>query len=217
MTGTNNETPAPDDDGKSDDLCKEIKREVGRIHKKDPLLSAEGIVHSLGETEYKAEVDLVEKYQSFVAEILRLSLLGIAVFGFLFKEIIQDVDAEALKAMDICTDFESVRIYGAYGVIMFVLSIGCALYFRYKATEGIRYYIMALRFMKKGEKPNAEYSLCRREKVIGLCRVCKAGAAIFLWLGGGFVALSILGLLAIDMGMLKKPVTDLLHAIRPTP
>ena len=53
----------------------------------DPLTDPDKAFGELQECSYKAEVELVEKYQSFVAEILRLSLLGIAVFGYLYKDV----------------------------------------------------------------------------------------------------------------------------------
>ena len=47
----------------------------------DPLDNPQEAYGKLQEDKYKAEVELVDRYQSFVAELLLLSLLGIAVFG----------------------------------------------------------------------------------------------------------------------------------------
>jgi hypothetical protein len=55
--------------------------------KDEPLRDPERAFGSLDERQYKAELELVDRYQSFVAELLRLSLLGIAVIGFLYKTI----------------------------------------------------------------------------------------------------------------------------------
>jgi hypothetical protein len=51
----------------------------------DPLDEPETAFGDLDEGRYKAELELVDRYQTFVAELLRLSLLGIAVFGYLYK------------------------------------------------------------------------------------------------------------------------------------
>ena len=52
---------------------------------KDPLRNPDTAFGRLDEERYRAERYLVEQYQAFVAELLRLSLLGIAVFGSLYK------------------------------------------------------------------------------------------------------------------------------------
>jgi hypothetical protein len=52
---------------------------------KDPLRDPDKASVKLEEGKYRAELELVDRYQSFVAELLRLSLAGIAVFGFLYK------------------------------------------------------------------------------------------------------------------------------------
>jgi hypothetical protein len=52
---------------------------------KDPLRDPDKAFGDLEEREYRAELELVDRYQAFVAELLRLSLAGIAVFGFLYK------------------------------------------------------------------------------------------------------------------------------------
>src|SRR3712207_3741475 len=57
----------------------------------DPLNDPNEAFGELKEAKYKAELQLVDRYQSFVAELLRLSLLGIAVFGFLYKELLADL------------------------------------------------------------------------------------------------------------------------------
>src|SRR5829696_7297238 len=63
-----------------------------RDDKGDPLNNPKEAYGKLEEDKYKAKLQLVDRYQSFVAELLRLSLLGIAVFGFLYKEMFTDLD-----------------------------------------------------------------------------------------------------------------------------
>ena len=55
---------------------------------KDPLRDPDKAFGDLDEIKYRAELELVDRYQSFVAELLRLSLAGIAVFGFLYEYLI---------------------------------------------------------------------------------------------------------------------------------
>ena len=46
------------------------------------------LYHSINENHYKLELELLDRYQSFSAEIVRLSLLGIAAFAFIFEKVL---------------------------------------------------------------------------------------------------------------------------------
>ena len=65
-------------------IDKRLDKEALRIRDETPLSDPTKAFRELKEDKYKAELQLVDRYQSFVAELLRLSLLGIAVFGFLY-------------------------------------------------------------------------------------------------------------------------------------
>lgn len=158
-----------------------------QVQEKDPLFNAKEAFGKLDEDEYKTEVDLADKYQSFVAELLRLSLLGIAVFGFLYKEIFMNLYHCGLFSI-----IGIAKLLGATGVLMFGLSAASALLFRYKATEGVRYYIMAFRFSKIGDSVNSQASLDKRKKIIATCIWSKISAALTLALGGVLVAFALI-------------------------
>ena len=63
-------------------------------HKNKTESNAAAKLGYLDERAYKPEMELADRYQAFTAEILRLSLLGIAVFGFLFKEVFLNYDPD---------------------------------------------------------------------------------------------------------------------------
>ena len=151
----------------------------------DPLTDPDKAFGELKEGNYKAEVELVDKYQSFVAEILRLSLLGIAVFGYLYKDVfhIDSVKSDANIGLP--------KSLAAIGVLMFATSAANALIFRYFATEGARFYIEALRFKEIADEVRARQSLNKRYCKIRICRWSKATAAVTLGLGGIFVAVAL--------------------------
>ena len=104
---------------------------------KDPLRNPDTAFGKLDEDKYRAERDLVDRYQAFVAELLRLSLLGIAVFGFLYK-----ITFEAGAPIGVA------KIPAALGILAFGISAAGALVFRFFASEGARFYIEALRFTR---------------------------------------------------------------------
>ena len=146
----------------------------------DPLNDPRTAFDELVEAKYKAELDLVDRYQSFTAELLRLSLLGIAVFGFLYEKIFKGIDPQT-------TNLGAAKFLAAAGVFMFGFSAAGALLFRYLATEGARFYIEALR-LKSKDASRAQESLNKRYRSILICRWSKGTAALALALGGLSVA-----------------------------
>src|SRR5918995_2046278 len=168
----------------------QLPRDVQRVKtylegpEDEPLRDPDRAFGSLDEKMYKAELDLVDKYQSFVAELLRLALLGIAVFGFLYQTALEN-DANIDAAKDLA----------ALGIFMFGISAASALIFRFFAIEGARFYIQALRstpFRNDGtqelrtpeQSERAKESLETRFRKVVICRWSKATAAIALGLGG---------------------------------
>lgn len=140
---------------------------------------------------YRAEQDLADRYRSFVAEILRLSLGGLAVFSFVYKQDTPKTIA-TLAAKD---------IWSLFAVAMFALSVVFALVFLYYSSEGLRWYIAGLRYkqaIKEQVMPGKECAvteyLCERDRSIIRCRWSKVLAAITLGLGGICMALAIIPL-----------------------
>ena len=142
---------------------------------KDPLRDPDKAFVKLEEGKYRAELELVDRYQSFVAELLRLSLAGIAVFGFLYEYLISSTNVLA-------------NVLAAFGVLMFGISAASALVFRFFASEGARFYIEALRFTRANagheQKERAKKSLDIRDEKVRICRTSKGIAAVTLALGG---------------------------------
>ena len=142
----------------------------------DPLKDPDKAFGDLNEGKYRAELELVDQYQAFVAELLRLSLAGIAVFGFLYEYL-------SSSNSSIITN-----VLAAFGVLMFGISAAFALFFRFFATEGARFYIEALRFTPANatcaQKDRAQQSLDIRDGKIRFCRTSKAIAAVTLAVGG---------------------------------
>lgn len=161
-----------------------------KISKKEPLSKPNKAFNELKEDKYKAELQLVDRYQSFVAELLRLSLLGIAVFGFIYtRQIFQGLGPWEYPA----------KILAALSIIAFGISALSALAFRYFAVEGARYYIEALRFLPTNVNlptnvKRAEESLHARMKKIYLARITKLCSAVSLGVGGFLVAACIITL-----------------------
>jgi hypothetical protein len=143
---------------------------------KDPLRDPDKAFGGLDEGQYRAELELVDRYQAFVAELLRLSLAGIAVFGFLYEYLVSSESPII------------ANVLAAFGVLMFGISAASALVFRFFATEGARFYIEALRFTPANagseQKERARKSLDIRDAKVRICRTSKGIAAVTLAFGG---------------------------------
>jgi hypothetical protein len=150
---------------------------------KDPLRDPDKAFGTLEEGRYRAELELVDRYQSFVAELLRLALLGIAVFGFLYQ-----ITFEAGATIGVAT------VPAALGILAFGISAFAALVFRFFAAEGARFYIEALRFNPPkadyAQKERARKSLDTRYQKVRICRQSKEIAALALASGGVLEALA---------------------------
>ena len=131
----------------------------------NPLLKTESAYRALDEKEFKAELELFDRFQSFSAELLRLSLGGIAVVGFLFEK--------------------AAKINGQvrWSIFCFALGVLFALCYRYTLTEGLRFYLEGLRC-----EPRSEKSLQSRHKWLSFCMVCKIASAVSLATGAALLA-----------------------------
>lgn len=148
--------------------------------------------NKIDEHKYKAELDLVDRYQTFVAELLRLSLGGMAVFGFIYEKAFSTLCSTSNPNV-----VALAKVLAATGVLDLSMCAACALVFRYSATEGARYYIQALRFASDDNKDpftdkmeHSRRSLEMRNQKIIVCIGSKILAAFFLGLGGLFIAVS---------------------------
>src|SRR5215217_7501524 len=97
----------------------------------DPLNNPEKAYGKLEEDKYKAELELVDRYQSYVAELLRLSLLGIAVFGFLYKDMFTDLGPTPLLTLGgVAITLGGVaKTLAAAGVVLFGFAAAFSLIF----------------------------------------------------------------------------------------
>ena len=130
--------------------------------------------------QYEAEKGLLELYRNFVSEMLKISLAGVAVLGFLQKFIGDNGK--------LC---QTTKCLGLLSISTFALSAIFALFFLYYSAEGYRYYIAGLRAKAHPEKHSPEEYIAYRVKKLRYCLMTKVGSAIFLGLGAIFTVLAI--------------------------
>jgi hypothetical protein len=152
----------------------------------DPLKSSLTAYGILEEKQYKAEQSLAEKYQAFTAEILRVSLLGLAAFGFLYKEAFATFDPRTHPGVDIA--FAKTLAVGS--IYFFGISALFALVFQYFSSESFRTYLEGLRFHLASQADRSDERLATRSKVVIVCMLAKAVAAASLAVASLLTALA---------------------------
>ena len=114
------------------------------------------------EDEYKVDLELLDRYQAYSAELLRLSLLGIAGYGFLIKEVLLTDKAGKLP-------FQARLIESGWlliiGVVMLGASAATALAHRNLSTDACACIIAFLR-MTNSKRPASPVLINRERKTI---------------------------------------------------
>ena len=141
---------------------------------KNPELIPEIMYEQAEDKYYKSEVEIFDRWQSFSAELLRLSLLGIAIFGFLYQRIFADFDIT--KHPDVPID--KINWLSKFSVVCFALATICALIYRYGSTEAMMHFLRGLKNV-----PERSQELKDRNWWLKRCLLVKILAAVFLGLG----------------------------------
>ena len=148
----------------------------------DDLLDKPGPAYKVLENnQYDAEKGLLELYRNFVSEMLRMSLAGVAVLGFLSK---------FLKKGESFTPL--TEFLGILSMCSFAASSILALLFLYASAEGYRYYIAGLRSKLCPSKISSDKYLAKRKEFTEKCIWSKAGSAIFLAVGAASACIAII-------------------------
>jgi len=153
----------------------------------------------LDEDIYKVDLAVLDRYQAFSSELLRLSLLGIAGYGFLITNVF-------LKSSGGSGGFAAqvpryvMNIALPAGAVVLALSAMTALGHRYFSTDCITHYVRRLRLLKKkDDMPEDEPQREIIAKIIDVeemslendlkrCKWLLIASSIFLLLGAAFVA-----------------------------
>lgn len=93
------------------------------------------------------DMALLERYNEFSAELLRLGLLGITALGFAASKALLPGDDRARAE----TLLESVRYETGIALIAFGCCVAAALAHRYFATDSMSWHLQAMRRYLRGE------------------------------------------------------------------
>jgi hypothetical protein len=96
---------------------------------------------SVKEDTYKADFDLAAKFQAFSKELVRISLLGLAAFGFLIKI--------AVDRTELLSALRRQSVPAVIGVSAFALCAASALLHGYLGSKCLYYQLNILRHLQR--------------------------------------------------------------------
>src|SRR5579864_1465304 len=95
----------------------------------------------LDEKVYKPDFEISSRYQAFSKELVRISLLGLGVYGFLIK-----LASEQKLAVT-----QSEKIVGLCGLFAFAISAGCALLHGVLSSRCLGHQLVISRYLGRLE------------------------------------------------------------------
>lgn len=99
---------------------------------------------ALDEKAYAADFALLDRYQGFSAELLRIALVAVAAFGFL------------LEQFGLAWIPSGGRIVAIGSLVLLTLSAGFALAHRYLSSDGMFHHLRLLRLAQRPKTPQTE-------------------------------------------------------------
>lgn len=88
---------------------------------------------------YEIDLEVLDRYQSFSAELLRVSLLGLTGYGFLIT---------TAAGSGVAAPIHTVRYSLAIGAVLLAAAAACALGHRYFSTDAIAHHVRRLRLQR---------------------------------------------------------------------
>jgi len=95
------------------------------------------------EDQYRADLELLDRYTGFSSELVRLSSLGLGGLALFLKASLGEK-----PALDSQTGWFNLLLGGA--AFLFGIAVACGLLHRYYATDGLACHIRALRLAQRG-------------------------------------------------------------------
>jgi hypothetical protein len=97
----------------------------------------------LSENQYRADLELLDRYTGFSSELVRLASLGLGGLALFLK-----ASLDKKPALDLQTGWFNLLLGGA--ALLFGMAVACGLLHRYYAADGFACHIRALRLAQGG-------------------------------------------------------------------
>lgn len=99
---------------------------------------------------YKADLAILDRYQSFSAELLRIALLGISGYGFLATNLLCKEQIWSNKNQNQLA-LHATQWFFAFGLIALGATTAMALAHRYYSTDSVTHLVKRIRLMQRLE------------------------------------------------------------------
>jgi hypothetical protein len=130
---------------------------------------------------------MLERYQGFSAELLRLALLGISAIGFgVSKVVFPDKSGLSIP--------EGTKIFLALALLAFCVAAASSLLHRYASADSMSWHLQAMRRYAKGdagEIARADAEARQRFKKFKMSKAALAAASLSLGIGAASLALAV--------------------------
>ena len=100
----------------------------------------------ISKEEYEIDLAILDRYQSFSGELLRMALLGLAGYGFLIANVVLRAGSGASLFF---ATVPSSRYALALGAVSLCICVMCSLGHRYYSTDSIAHHVRRLRLRKR--------------------------------------------------------------------
>lgn len=150
------------------------------------------------EDDFRADFEITDKYQAFSAELVRLSLLGIAGYGFLLSNFVL---ANGTRS-EFFAQMASRKLPLGIGLICLGIATAGALAHRFYSTDCLSHQVTILRLLKRAdregwtdeEKQQNEDRLARERRSQGndlrRCRILLIWSSVLLVCGAAAVVMT---------------------------
>jgi hypothetical protein len=150
--------------------------------------------YPLPDNTFEHDLALSDRYQLFSAELLRLSLLGIAAIGFLITNfVLRTTSPSSLPVNPPRPLPEEFKAYVILSLVCLGISAACALLHRYFGADCVAFHLESLRQdLRKasGDDIKAEKERRGRDWRFKVSGKLLFASATFLWLGAVFLIVS---------------------------
>lgn len=102
---------------------------------------------------FEHDVSLLEKYQEFSAELLRLALLGLTAIGLVVS---QAVFAQPDESANTLSKLGLVKTWIVAALLLFALAVLGALWHRYVSSDSLSWHLQAMRRYARGRPKDIE-------------------------------------------------------------
>lgn len=135
----------------------------------------------LPERTFEHDHKIAEGYQSFSAELLRLSLAGLAVVGFLVTKMLAPPENQPPVPLPAC-----LKVMLGIAIGSLAVAAGLALLHRYYATDSLANHLQLMRSLEAGRA----LSSSGRQIGFALSTFLLVGSSVSLWLGAVFLGIA---------------------------